>query len=75
VEAYAGETIAAALLAAGLKVFRKDRFGKSRGPWCGMGICYDCLVQIEGEHGSRVVRACMTTAADGMRIRLPKECE
>ena len=40
--AYEGETVAAALLAAGRRVFRRTaRRGEPRGPFCGMGICFE----------------------------------
>jgi predicted molibdopterin-dependent oxidoreductase YjgC len=39
--------------------------GAPRGVFCNMGVCFDCLVTIDGRGN---VRACMTTVADGMRI-------
>ena len=75
VDAYEGETIAAALLAGGIKTFRKDGSGAGRGPWCGMGVCYDCLVRLEGKGEDRWVRACMTPVADGLRIAVAVEGE
>ena len=66
VDAYAGESVAAALLAAGLRTFRTtDRAGMPRSYYCGMGICHDCLVTID-EVAS--VRACMTAVRPGMRV-------
>lgn len=63
--AYQGETLAAAMLAAGRRVFRyAPRTGSPRGLFCGMGVCYDCLMMVDG---SPNVRACMTPVADGMR--------
>lgn len=59
-----GETVAAALAAAGIDVFRETRGGAGRGLFCGMGVCHDCLVSVDGDS----VRACLTPAADGMRI-------
>ena len=56
VEAYAGETVAMALWAAGVRGLRaSSKDGKPRGLFCAMGICYECLVDIDG----RPVRACM----------------
>lgn len=66
VEAIAGETIAAALIAVGVHVKRHNGQGKPRGVFCGMGICYDCLVDVDGKSSQR---ACLTTACDGMVVR------
>src|SRR5262249_40016384 len=61
-----GETVAAALLAGGQRVLRlTTRCGEPRGLFCGMGICFDCLMQIDGRPN---VRACQATVADGMRV-------
>ncbi len=66
VRAHAGETVGGALLAAGIRTLRETRFGgRPRGLLCGVGACHDCLVTVDG-HGP--VRACLTPAADGMRI-------
>jgi predicted molibdopterin-dependent oxidoreductase YjgC len=66
VHAHAGETVAAALLASGRRTLRRTpKSGAPRGMFCGMGVCFDCVVTINGE--SRV-RACMTPVQDGMRI-------
>ena len=63
--AYQGETLAAAMLAAGRRVFRyAPRTGSPRGLFCGMGVCYDCLMVVDGRPN---VRACMTPVTDGMR--------
>ena len=65
VPAYQGETLAAAMLAAGKRAFRHaPRTGSPRGLFCGMGVCYDCLMEVDGRPN---VRACMTPVADGMR--------
>jgi predicted molibdopterin-dependent oxidoreductase YjgC len=66
-EAYAGETVAAALLASGRRAFRHaDKSGAPRGVFCGMGVCYDCLVTVDGIPN---VRACVTQIRDGMVVR------
>jgi D-hydroxyproline dehydrogenase subunit gamma len=66
VSARAGETVAAALLAAGFGAFRTTGVsGASRGPYCMMGVCFDCLVAIDGV-GSR--QACLVQVREGMRI-------
>jgi predicted molibdopterin-dependent oxidoreductase YjgC len=65
-EATPGQTVAAALLAAGRRVWRyTSRHGEPRGLFCGMGICFDCLVQIDGRPN---VRACRTPVLPGMRV-------
>ena len=66
IAAHEGETVAMALYAAGQTTIRRSaRLGSPRGVFCNMGICYECLVYLEG----RAVRACMTPVADGMRLR------
>ena len=65
--ARAGDTVAAALLAAGVGRFRDTpASGAPRAPWCMMGVCFDCLVEIDGL-ASR--QACNTLVAEGMRVR------
>lgn len=61
VAAIEGETIAAALTAAGVASFRALH-GAPRGLHCGMGACRDCVVTVDGRIG---VRACMEKARDG----------
>lgn len=65
IEAYPGESLAAALLAAGVRAFRRARSGEPRGPVCNMGVCFECVVAVDGE---RDLRACMTPVRDGMRV-------
>jgi predicted molibdopterin-dependent oxidoreductase YjgC len=66
VVAYEGESLAAALFAAGVRITRwTARAGEPRGYFCGMGVCQDCLVTVDG---SPNVRACMTTVQDGLRV-------
>ena len=61
-----GEPIAAALLAAGVRVFRTmPNGGEARGGYCLVGRCSDCLMIVDGELN---VRACVTPVRDGMRI-------
>ncbi len=65
VPAYQGETIAAALLAAGRRTLRHTvPGGHPRGIFCGIGVCFDCLVTVEGRH----IRACVTPVQDGMQV-------
>ena len=68
VTAYRGETAHAALLAAGCRVLRKSKTGiEFRGFLCGMGVCYECLVTINGLAGQR---ACMRLVEDGMEVQI-----
>ena len=70
VEAHRGQTIAAALLASGRRVFRHTRnAGKPRGLYCGMGVCFDCIVKVDGQ----TERACMVKVEDGMQVTLPRQ--
>ncbi len=57
VEARLGESLAAALTAHGVRAFRATRDGADRGLFCGMGVCQDCLVEVDGRPNQR---ACMT---------------
>jgi predicted molibdopterin-dependent oxidoreductase YjgC len=65
VKAYQGETIAGALLANGQRAWRRTESGQPRGLFCGMGICFDCLVEVDGVPN---VRACITPVVDGMVV-------
>lgn len=66
VQAYEGETVAAALLALHQRTLRyTSRRGEPRGLFCGMGVCFDCLMQIDGRPN---VQACMTPVREGMRV-------
>jgi predicted molibdopterin-dependent oxidoreductase YjgC len=65
-EAYPGETVATLLLALGRQTFRHtDHLHAPRGLFCGMGVCFDCLVTVDGQAN---VRACMTPVRAGMTI-------
>ena len=66
IDAYEGESVAAAMLAAGRRAFRHtDRDEAPRSYYCGMGVCHDCLVQVDGVSS---MRACMTPVRAGMRV-------
>lgn len=70
VEARIGDTVAAAMLANGYAVCRTTAVtGSNRGPYCMMGVCFDCLVVVDGV-GSR--QGCLIPVRDGMRIDLQK---
>jgi D-hydroxyproline dehydrogenase subunit gamma len=63
--AYLGETVATALLAEGHLATRRTVAGSPRGVFCGMGVCFDCLVVVDDLPNTR---ACMTFVEAGMRI-------
>ena len=66
--AYRGETVWAALIASGRKVLKRSaRLGEGRGAFCGMGICYECLVTVNGVPNQR---ACMAEVEDRMEIEI-----
>ncbi len=65
IEALDGETIGAALSAAGVITLRETPSGAPRGLFCGMGACFDCVVTVDGRIGQR---ACLTPAVDGMHV-------
>ncbi|KAA9008811.1 2Fe-2S iron-sulfur cluster-binding protein [Histidinibacterium aquaticum] len=62
----AGASIAAALTAAGHRAFRETDRQARRGIFCGMGVCQDCLVTIDGRPNQR---ACMTEAREGLTVQ------
>jgi predicted molibdopterin-dependent oxidoreductase YjgC len=67
VAAHPGESIAGALLAAGVRQLRTTRRdGRPRGLFCAIGTCFDCLVEVDG---ARPVRACLTEAGPGSDVR------
>ncbi len=72
VSARSGQTVAAALMAAGRRVFRYTQSGHPRGLFCGMGVCFECVVTVDGVAGQR---ACVTRVQPGMRIQLPAGVE
>lgn len=62
-----GQSIAAALLAHGVRSWRTTRVdARPRGLFCGIGICFDCLLVVDGRPN---VRACLTPARPGMVVR------
>ncbi len=71
VEAYPGESIAVALMAAGRRTFRHTLTGNApRGLFCGMGICFDCLVTVDGVPN---VRSCVTEVQEGCVIEVSEK--
>ena len=62
-----GQSVGAALLANGDRILRQTRFNeKGRGVFCGIGVCFDCLVVIDGITNQR---ACITEIKSGMRVQ------
>ncbi len=64
--ARSGDSIAAALLAAGVTATRTTPVsGAPRGPYCMMGACFECLAVVDGRPN---VQTCMTPVRAGMRV-------
>jgi aerobic-type carbon monoxide dehydrogenase small subunit (CoxS/CutS family) len=65
-----GQSISAALMATGVREFRKTRFdGEPRLIFCGIGICFDCVVVVDGVANQR---ACLVEINDGAKIESQK---
>jgi len=62
----AGSMVTTAVFAAGTTSFRRSVTGEPRGPLCGMGICFECRVTIDGVAH---VRSCQTLCENGMDVR------
>ncbi len=62
----AGSTVAAAVARAGAPLFRRSVSGEPRAPLCGMGICFECRVTIDGRPHCR---SCQIPCAPGMEVR------
>ncbi len=61
-----GQSLGAALTAAGIRSWRTTRTGgRPRGLFCGIGVCFDCLLVVDGRPNER---ACLVPAATGMRV-------
>ena len=65
VTGYEGESIATVLYAEGHVATRSTRSGAPRGVYCGMGVCFDCLVVVDGIPNTR---ACVTWVCEGMEV-------
>lgn len=61
-----GESLAAALIAGGVRHFRETRSGACRGIFCGMGVCQECLVEVDGKPNQR---ACMTKVVAPVEVK------
>ena len=67
IRARVGDTVAGAMLAAGIDHFRTTPVTESpRAPYCLMGVCFDCLAEIDGVPNRQ---SCMIAVRPGMRIR------
>lgn len=61
-----GQSVGAALLAAGVQSWRTTRVeGRPRGLFCGIGVCFDCLVVADGRPN---LRACLLPAREQMQV-------
>jgi len=70
IQALQGDTLAMALLGAGVTPFRRTAVsGAPRAAFCLMGVCFDCLVDVDGR---RNVQSCMVEALAGMNVSLPQ---
>ena len=61
-----GTVLAAAIAHAGVAAFRRSVSGQPRGPLCGMGICFECRVTINGRAHCR---SCQIPCEAGMEVR------
>lgn len=64
--AHAGCSVAVAVMANGVTQFRRSVTGQPRGPVCGMGICYECRLTIDGRPQQK---SCQVVIADGMVVQ------
>ncbi|MBC7463194.1 MAG: (2Fe-2S)-binding protein [Actinobacteria bacterium] len=68
IKAQDGQSVAAALLNVGARITRITRIhSQPRGVFCGIGICFDCLVVIDGVPNQR---ACLTDVRQGMKVEI-----
>lgn len=67
IEVLDGDSVGSALTRAGVRAWRNTRRrGRPRGLFCGIGVCYDCLLTIDGSPDQR---ACLAPARPGMDVR------
>jgi aerobic-type carbon monoxide dehydrogenase small subunit (CoxS/CutS family) len=62
----AGAMVSAAIAVAGVSLYRRSVNGEPRGPLCGMGICFECRVTIDGRAHCR---SCQVVCRPGMEVR------
>lgn len=65
IPASSGASVAAALMHAGVRAFRRSVSGEPRAPLCGMGVCHECRVTIDGVPHRR---ACLVPVRDGLHV-------
>ena len=61
-----GSTVAAAVMQSGNTTFRRSVSAEVRAPLCGMGICFECRVSVNGQQHAR---SCQIVCRDGMDVR------
>jgi predicted molibdopterin-dependent oxidoreductase YjgC len=66
IKAHEGESVAAVMMVEGYGAMRTTLVGDKRGIFCGMGVCFDCLVVIDGAPNQR---ACITEAKANMAVK------
>jgi predicted molibdopterin-dependent oxidoreductase YjgC len=65
-QARPGQTVAAALIENDILSWRRTRHSAApRGLFCGIGVCYDCLLTVDGRPGQR---ACLVPLREGMTL-------
>ena len=69
ITAHEGQSVAAALIEAGIRSLRVDEAGHHKGALCCIGYCFECRCRIDGEPDRR---ACMTEARPGMKVERQK---
>lgn len=69
IEAEAGASVAAAIMSSCGTAWRTTKSGRPRGLFCGIGVCYDCIVEIDGQSGQR---SCMIPLQNGMDVQPAK---
>ncbi len=60
-----GTVLAAAIAGAGISHFRRSPLGQMRGPLCGMGVCMECRVTVDGR---KHMRSCTVLCTEGMEV-------
>lgn len=81
VSAHEGETVATALISAGVLTMSRDNLapaggGRPRSPYCNMGVCFDCMIEIEDVAAGGAplrARACLTPVRADLRITVAQE--
>ncbi len=66
VTAATGSTVAAAVMANSIMAFRKSVTGEDRAPLCGMGICFECRLTIDGQSQQK---SCQIVLTEGMAVK------